>query len=178
MPIKKIDKKVLFSEMDTMAGLERKKIIDKIILNHGFTEGTADIYYAQWKKEFMKEGHAVPNEAYEPKTIKTNKPPRKVIENIGDLNAVIKPWEPTKAAEKSLENGFKEIIKESESIPFIPLKKPIEFIPVVFKGKYFEYKITKEGLKINSGVQDIITYDCIEEQQEALKLWDKYKGVI
>jgi hypothetical protein len=137
------------------------------------------------KKEFMKEGHSVPNVAYGPKEDRKNKAiaikaetlkAEKCFDNLENLTS--EPCPINNSVEKPLKKGFKEIIKESESIPFIPLKKPIEFIPVVFKGKYFEYKITKEGLKINSGIQDIIIQDCIEEQQEALKLWEKYKEVI
>jgi hypothetical protein len=181
MPEKKVDKETLFKELDAMSGMEQSKAISIIMDKYNYKESTAAMYYAQWRKEFKKPGYKMHNKSKKQANLSE-------IEDSEELKLNRKAIKEVVANQQSI-NKESVIVdrKEDKQIygtidaNFIQrgmLREPIKFIPVVFKGKYFEYKITKDGLKINSGIQDIITQDCIEEQQEALKLWEKYKEVI
>lgn len=177
MPEKKVSKETLYLELDAMSDLERKEIMTRIMLKYGFTESTAATYYAAWKKEFMKFGHTSP---------KLQKTKENVIEahkkdSQKDIETKIIPDKPSLPEIEELEEleidrqAITEIIKGEEEITDDNLT---EFIPLTFKGKHYTYEITKENLLIEEGQTTIITKEGIEEQQEALEIWEKYKELV
>ena len=176
--------------------MDKGKIIDRLMSKHGLKESTAKSYYYTWKKEFMGGANCVP------KGIKTYTVEAKnaIIspfssEILIDKNYTIiakDPEEPendiTIECEDDAEMKIyankckKQGYEVEETVTWEEVKERMEtkdkpkimLMPVVVSGGYFTYRMDYEGVKIESGLIDNITKDCIAEQEAALEMWKKH----
>jgi len=111
----------------------------------------------------------------EPNEIKEIEKPIPIIESQSKEN-VTEPMVNTDMVESALEEveQVEEIFAETNKNPE---PKAVIFTPILMKAAIFTYKFDKTGLTIEDSVSDIISTECINEQQEALKMWNQYYGV-
>jgi len=163
--------KVMFEGCESM---DKGKVIDRLMSKHGLKESTAKSYYYTWKKEFMGGANCVPK-GIKTYTIEAKDPeePENDITIECEDDAEMKIY-----ADKCKKQGYEveetvtweEVKERMETID----KPKIMLMPVVVSGGYFTYRMDYEGVKIESGLINVITTDCIAEQEAALEMWKKH----
>lgn len=193
---KKVDKEILYAELDTMSGMERDKVVAIIVDKYGYKESSALTKYNEWKSEFKKPNYKMHHKLVSSEKAKKNaievaekdfqknveakiipnKPSLPEIEDSEELKLNRQAIEEVESNQQSI--TIKPEIADKKSDKISDIKQPIEFVPLTFKGKHYVYEITKENLLIEEGQTTIITKEGIEEQLEALEIWEKYKELI
>lgn len=197
IPKERIPRGVVYNRLDELSGLNKYAAIATITKEFKFTQSTAETYYGKWRKEFMKLGHIAPKleqnsvkkDVLQPKELTkkiTKVAVTKVIDEIvkaetkrldhyGDIKLL--PVIPILKAEKIAE--IERLKAEEQKRPAVFIEDNFNgFVPLVIKGKFLSYELTKEGVCYGEGFQDNITDEFIEEQRRALEIWKNYKDVI
>lgn len=182
---------------DGCENMDKGNILNMLISKYGVKESTAQTYYYTWKREFMNGANCVPKEAKKkisyiikakaavmsPLTseilpdknytiiAKDLKEPENDMTIECDDDVEMKVY-----ADKCKEQGYEvqEAVTVQDIFNMTKDKPKIMLMPVVVSGGYFTYRMDYDGVRIESGLIDVITLDCIAEQEAALELWKKH----
>jgi hypothetical protein len=168
--------KLIFDEME---GMDKATILKKVSKEYHWAQRTAETYYYAWKSLYTHSNKCKPTE---PIDINEKEPAQEVPKpKVSFVDAIIHTDQEIK---KALKDTAEKIIEtaadlQKEEIKVEDIKtptKPVKFLPILLKAETFTYRFAAEGLTIEDGISDVITQDCINEQQEALKIWQQYYG--
>lgn len=166
----------------------------KVAIKNGLTKEEAEANYAKWKDSYM-DGTIKP-ESHVGKLHTTFKKENKPLESnssskdkstlestIHSSETHVKEPAP-KADNKEIINDLetrrkdgkpqvKDIIKPERVFTYKPcINKPSTLKPVTMEGQNSIYMFNKCGVKVNTSSNTLLTPELLQEQKEALELWN------
>lgn len=157
----------------------------------GITPGSAEVYYYQWKKDYMSgkiQGGSHQGKRTSMKEMVQQieeKEKEKAEEKAIEHKIMSEPIEPEKVSEfkKQLETLEPSEDKEQSKPVTEQEKEPVQrnpippLIPVKLQGEGRIYSFFKDGVSfVNTGDANNVSKIAIMQEAEALNIWEKFYG--